>query len=188
MKKFVKEIIQTQVKLMQEVNPESIIKLSSYIINAINKNKKVFFMGNGGSAATASHICADFNRYLINKKNKKSFFYCLNDNVALMTSIANDLSYEDIFIEQLKGFLQKDDVIIAISGKGNSKNVINAVKYANKQGAVSLALCGYDGGELLKCASFYLHTENSDMQVVENMHLILLHIILKYLIKLNAYT
>lgn len=182
MEKFVKELMQSQIKLMQEIETKSIIKFSNFIINASKKNKNVFFMGNGGSAATASHICADFNRYLNTKKTKKSMFYCLNDSIALITSIANDLSYENIYTEQLKGLLQKGDVIVAISGKGNSLNVNKAVEFGNKNNAVTLSLCGFDGGKLLKSSSFSIHVKNSDMQVVENTHIIILHAVMKLII------
>jgi len=183
MNNFVNQLLQTQIKLMDDLNQENIVEFSEHIIKAVNKNQSIFFLGNGGSAATASHICADFNRYLYSNGARRSTFYCMNDSISLLTSISNDLSYEDIYTEQLKGVLQTDDVIIAITGKGKSKNVLNAVDFGNNNGALTLALCGFDGGNILKSASHNIHVKSNDMQIVENMHLMILHIVLKNVIQ-----
>jgi D-sedoheptulose 7-phosphate isomerase len=89
---------------------------------------KIYVFGNGGSAATASHMQNDFNRGISKFSNKKFKFFCLSDNVATITAIANDFSYDEIFVQQLKGRLSENDVVIAISGGGNSKNIVKAVE------------------------------------------------------------
>ena len=104
------------------------------LIKARDEGRTVFVMGNGGSAATASHFCCDFNKGASYGYDKRFKFICLNDNVATMMAYANDVSYEDAMLEQLKNFFKPGDYVIGISGSGNSKNVLKAIEYANKNG------------------------------------------------------
>ena len=101
---------------------------------------------------------------------------CLNDNVSTMLAYANDLKYEDIFVEQLKNFLSEGDLVIGISGSGNSKNVINAIEYANSVGADTLCMTGYKGGILKQIAKYSLHIPIDDMQIAEDLHLMMFHL------------
>ncbi len=143
----------------------------------------IFIMGNGGSAATASHFAGDFNKGLSLNREKRFRFVCLNDNAATVLSLANDVSYEAIFVEQLKNFLSEGDVVMAISGSGNSKNVINAVIYAKEQGNTVIGLSGYDGGKLKELSDIRLHVPVDDMQIVEDLHMVFDHLMMSILYK-----
>jgi len=145
------------------------------LLDALDKDCQVFTLGNGGSHATASHMAVDFNKGLSWGKTKRFRFICLGDNTPTITAYANDVSYEDIFIEPLKNFLKPGDLVIAISGSGNSPNVIKAVEYANTHGALTLGLTGYDGGKLRKIAQHNVHIPITDMQVTEDLHMVLDH-------------
>ena len=154
-------------------------------IQVLNKARMngntIFIMGNGGSAATASHFVCDFNKgasYMHDDK-KRFKFICLNDNIATMTAYANDVSYDDVFVEQLKNFLMKDDVVIGISGSGNSPNVVRAVEYANANNGITIGLTGYNGGKLKQISKYSVNANVDDMQISEDIHLILCHMLLK---------
>jgi D-sedoheptulose 7-phosphate isomerase len=145
------------------------------LIKALEEGRHVYIMGNGGSAATASHFAVDFNKGLSFGKAARFRFICLSDNIPTITAYANDLTYDDVFIEQLKNQLEPDDLVIGISGSGNSRNVLKAVNYANSVGARTLGLTGYDGGELKKIAQYGVNVPIADMQVSEDFHMILDH-------------
>ena len=158
-------------------------------INVLNKAREngnqIFIMGNGGSASTASHFCCDFNKgTCYGFDDKKRFkFICLNDNIPTMMAYSNDISYDDVFVEQLKNFLQPNDVVIGISGSGNSKNVIKAIEYANANRALTMGLTGYSGGKLRELAKYTVNANINDMQVSEDIHMILCHMIMQIVSK-----
>ncbi len=170
-------------KTIDNLDRNEIENFIQVLNQARNNEKTVFIMGNGGSAATASHFVCDFNKgasYMCDDK-KRFKFICLNDNIASMTAYSNDVSYDDIFVEQLKNFLKKGDVVIGISGSGNSKNIIKAVEYANKNDGITVGLTGYNGGKLRELAKYSVNANVVDMQVSEDIHMILCHLILKVL-------
>jgi D-sedoheptulose 7-phosphate isomerase len=135
-------------------------------------DRQIFIMGNGGSAATASHFACDFNKGLNGRGDGKYRFICLNDNLPTLTAYANDVGYDAVFVEQLKNFLRAGDLVIGISGSGNSANVVRAVEFANEHGAVTVALTGYDGGRLRRVAQHRVHVDVKDMQIVEDIHMV----------------
>jgi D-sedoheptulose 7-phosphate isomerase len=135
----------------------------------------MYIFGNGGSAANASHIAGDFLKGISFGMEKRFKTHCLNDNIAGTTAITNDLSYDEIFIEQLKTYLSPGDVVIGISGSGNSENVVKAVKWARENGAVTIALVGYKGGRLGQIAEVVMHAPVDDMEITEDIHTILFH-------------
>jgi len=160
---------------------EDLSNLMNLLINARNEGNQILIMGNGGSAATASHIVGDFNKGLSYNKSKRFKFICLNDNVPTMLACGNDISFDDIFIEPLKNYLNEGDLVIGISGSGNSKNVIKAFEYANNNKAITIALTGYDGGKLKKLAKYNVHIPVNDMQITEDLHMVLDHCMMKIL-------
>ena len=164
-------------KAIDKVQTEEIEKVIQKLVEVYERNGDVYIFGNGGSASTASHFVNDFNKGLCKNTSKKFKLHCLNDNVSSVLAIANDISFNDIFKEQLKNFLKKEDVVIAISGSGNSKNVIAAIEYANAIGAETIGLVGYDGGAIRKIAKNCIHVPVNDMQKVEDVHLMLNHLI-----------
>jgi D-sedoheptulose 7-phosphate isomerase len=143
-------------------------------------------MGNGGSAATASHFACDFNKgasYGYGDKNRFKFI-CLNDNMASLMAYANDVGYEEIFVEQLKNFFNPQDVVIGISGSGNSVNILKAIEYANANNGITIALTGYNGGKLKSIAKYGVHVNIDDMQIVEDLHMTMDHLSMKMIASL----
>lgn len=139
----------------------------------------IFTMGNGGSAATASHFVCDFNKGISNEVGRKFKLQCLSDNTPIMMAIANDMSYDDIFYYQLKDVVKEGDLVIAISGSGNSKNVVKACKYAQSKGAEIVALTGYSGGKLKELADYSMHVPIDDMQIAEDLHMVFDHMMMR---------
>ena len=168
------------------LNADAINLAMNEIVRARDEKNQIFIMGNGGSAATASHYTGDFNKGLSLDREKKFRFYCLNDNVATVLSLANDLCYEEIFVQQLKNFMDPGDIVIAISGSGNSENIIRAVRYAKEKGNLVIGLTGYDGGKLKELSDIQLHVPIHDMQITEDIHMIYDHLIMSIFYKTLA--
>lgn len=155
--------------------------LMNLLEEARNGNKTIFIMGNGGSAATASHYVCDFNKGVSLNQDKKYKFICLNDNIPSLMAYGNDLSYDDIFLYPLKTYFKPGDLVIGISGSGNSKNVVRALEYANENGGVTIGLSGYDGGKVKKITEYGVHIPIDDMQITEDLHMVLDHCMMKIL-------
>jgi D-sedoheptulose 7-phosphate isomerase len=168
-------------KVIDLINVSQINNLMNLLTDALHENKQIFIMGNGGSAATASHFVCDFNKGLSWNKQKRFKFICLNDNIPTMMAYANDIAYEDVFVEPLKNYFQKGDLIIGISGSGNSKNVLNAINWGNTNEGITIGLTGYNGGILKKTAMHNVHINVDDMQITEDLHMVLDHCIMKIL-------
>jgi D-sedoheptulose 7-phosphate isomerase len=161
-----------------------ISKFASVLLRHYDKESNVFIFGNGGSGATASHVVCDFNKCVCLDLEKKFKFVCLNDNVPSLMAYANDINYDDVFYQQLKSYLKPGDLVIGISGSGNSKNVIKAVEYAKHVGIETFTLCGYNGGKLRKIDSTNsIHVKINDMQIVEDCHFVIFHMLLQILHK-----
>ena len=137
----------------------------------------------GGSASTASHFACDINKGVSYGLEKRFKIIPLTDNFATITAYSNDVGYEDVFVEQLKNFFQKGDIIIGISGSGNSKNVIKAVEFVNNNNGISIGWTGYSGGILKSITHHSINANVMDMQTSEDIHMILVHIIMKVLRK-----
>jgi D-sedoheptulose 7-phosphate isomerase len=136
-------------------------------------------MGNGGSGASASHAAGDFIKGASYGLEKRFKMICLNDNLPSMMAIANDIGWDDIFVEPLKNFLQPQDLVIGISGSGNSANVVKALEYANAQGATTVAMTGFKGGKIKEIASISVHVPVMDMEVTEDIHMVIFNIVKK---------
>ncbi len=162
---------------------EQLEKVVDSMLQVYENCNQIFIMGNGGSGVTASHFACDINKGVSFGFEKKFKVICLNDNIATILAYANDNTYDDIFVEQLKNFLKPNDIVIGISGSGNSNNVIKAIEYANSLKTMSVAFTGFDGGELAKIAMLPLIVPVHDMQKVEDIHLILTHIIMQILLR-----
>ncbi|MEX2213755.1 MAG: SIS domain-containing protein [Phycisphaeraceae bacterium] len=145
---------------------------------ARDAGKLIFTMGNGGSASTASHMVCDLNKGASYQRDSRFRVMCLNDNFATLMAYANDVSYTSVFVEPLKNFMTPGDLVIGISGSGNSPNVLEAIDYANANGGITLGFCGYEGGKLIKAAAHHIHVPINDMQIVEDLHLVLNHVML----------
>lgn len=153
------------------------------LLKARDEDRTIFIMGNGGSAATASHFCCDFNKGASYGYEKRFKFLCLNDNVATMMAYSNDVSYEDAMVEQLKNFFKEGDYVIGISGSGNSVNVVKAVEYANRHEGVTIGLTGYKGGKLKQICHYSVNMGINDMQISEDLHMMIDHLAMKVITK-----
>jgi D-sedoheptulose 7-phosphate isomerase len=169
------------VPFLSTLDHEQIDKAIGVIAEAWQSGKQIITLGNGGSASTALHMINDWNKGIYMATGKPFRGRSLVDNMALVMAYANDVSFQDIFIEQLKNILQPGDLVIAISGSGNSENVIRAVKYANDNGAVTLGLCGYSGGKLKGLAQYIVWANVNDMQLCEDAHIIFTHVVMQRL-------
>jgi len=154
-------------------------KITAAILDAYEKEKFIFVMGNGGSGATASHFACDINKGCCMDLAKKFKMFCLNDNIPTLLALANDVSYDVVFEEQLKNFFRPGDLVIGISGSGNSENVIRAIKYAGLNGGRTIGLCGFSGGRLSKLADIAYIADIDDMQKIEDVHVIVVHMIMQ---------
>jgi D-sedoheptulose 7-phosphate isomerase len=173
-----------QVKQALDIFPhEQFEALVNVFITALQNKRNIFVMGNGGSGATASHWVCDMNKGCSYGREQRFRMVCLNDNIPTLLAYANDVGYEDIFVEQLKNFLEEGDVVIAISGSGNSKNVVKAIEYANSKGAITIGLVGYSGGKLLDLVQIPLHIQVNDMQLAEDVHMIVAHMTMRRLLQ-----
>jgi D-sedoheptulose 7-phosphate isomerase len=151
------------------------------IADAWHAGRQIITLGNGGSSLTALHFINDWNKSVFMASGKPFRGRSLVDNMGLVMSYGNDISFQDIFIEQLKNVLQPGDLVLAISGSGNSENVIRAVRYANENGGITLGLCGYRGGKLKELARHVVWVDVDDMQLAEDMHSIFGHIVMQRL-------
>lgn len=174
----IKEYLELECNVLKQLDIEAINNVVNLLEETFNKEGTIYIFGNGGSSATASHFQNDFNKGVSEYTDKKFRFHCLNDNVPTMMAIANDIGFDEIFRFQLKGKLKENDIVIAISGSGNSKNVINAVDYAKEQGNKVIGVTGYSGGILKEKSDLSLHVPINSMQITEDVHMIFDHLIM----------
>lgn len=176
---FTEDIRGYLVKLKNTVDALKMDEINVFInllITARNEGRTVFVMGNGGSASTASHFCCDFNKGTSYNCNTHFKFICLNDNIPTLMAYSNDVGWETALVEPLKNFFQSGDYVIGISCSGNSRNVINAVEYANDHGGVTIGLTGYQGGKLKQACRYSINVNVNDMQISEDLHMIINHL------------
>jgi D-sedoheptulose 7-phosphate isomerase len=162
---------------LDKIDINAVNKLIDRIYECYEKENTVYVFGNGGSAATASHVAGDFMKGISYGLEKRFRVICLNDSIPSLTAISNDLTYEEVFYEQLKTFLRKDDIVIGISGSGNSVNVIKALNYARELGSTVVGFSGYKGGKLKELADILILAPVSDMEITEDIHIIIFHAI-----------
>lgn len=166
---------------IDSLNRDEINKLVELVIDVYKKDANIFIFGNGGSASTASHFACDINKGVCCGSEKRYKIISLTDNIATIMAYSNDVGYEYVFVEQLKNFLKDDDLVIGISGSGNSKNILKAIEYANIRGNITIGFTGYNGGILTKIAKYSVNTKIDDMQISEDIHSIVLHLLMKIL-------
>lgn len=155
------------------------------LMQANQSGQTVFICGNGGSAATATHFGCDLSKRPLVEGQPRFRVIALTDNNSLITALANDIGYEVVFAEQIKSLGRKGDLLIGISGSGNSKNVLNAVSAANELGITTVGFSGYDGGKLAPMVDISVHVPSFNMAMVEDIHLMLEHAICEKLLALR---
>jgi D-sedoheptulose 7-phosphate isomerase len=154
---------------------EIIDRVCDFLLDARENGRMIYLFGNGGSAALASHFACDLGKGTIDGSKKRFRVLALTDNVPLMTAWANDSRYEDIFAEQLANLVRKDDVAFAISGSGNSQNVLKALKLAREARATTIGLAGYEGGGMKELCDICMVVPSDNMQIIEDLHLCVAH-------------
>ena len=174
---LIKGYIEQMCATLCELPVDKIERMVDILQKARLVGRRVFIFGNGGSAATASHFACDLNKGAICPGQPRFKAIALTDNVSLISAWANDSAYEDIFAEQLENHVEPGDVVIGISGSGKSMNVVNALKLANSRKATTLALTGFDGGKVKDIAHLCLIVPNNSMEQVEDIHLLIEHVI-----------
>jgi D-sedoheptulose 7-phosphate isomerase len=171
--------------LLSALDTAQIDNAVKVIADAWQAGRQIITLGNGGSSLTALHFINDWNKSVFLASGKPFRGRSLVDNLGLLMSYGNDVSFQDIFVEQLKNLLQPGDLVLAISGSGNSENVVRAVRYANENRAVTLGLCGYRGGKLRDLARHVVWANIDDMQLAEDVHAIFGHIVMQRLCRPN---
>ncbi len=184
-KEFAKIYLNYVGKLLTEINPETIAAFIDELEASREHQNTVFIVGNGGSAATASHMANDIGMDVFKKgtDEKPLKALALTDNISLMTAIANDDGYENIFVNQLKIHFRPGDKLVAISASGNSPNVIKAAEWVKKQGGRVIGLVGFDGGLLRNICDIVIHvkTPKGEYGPVEDVHLVIDHLVALWL-------
>ena len=166
------------------IDVEQVNRMADLIHQVYQKDRFVFICGNGGSGSNASHFCEDLGKGTLRREdfendNKKRLkVLSLTDNTPYILAWANDEGYDRVFVEQLKNLASPRDLLIAISGSGNSPNVLRAVEWANRKGLTTLGCTGFSGGKLQKLAQHNLHVPLDDMGIVESIHLTVFHWVL----------
>ena len=177
---MIKKIKDYKIKLIetiQNLDEKSIIELKDQIIKARDNNNFIYVFGNGGSGSTASHMVCDLLKGCSYNKDKKIKIISLNDNMPSITAYSNDVDYNEVFLEQLKNYLNPNDLVIGISGSGNSVNILKAIEYANAKGAFTVGITGFNGGSLKVISKLSINANINDMQISEDIHLIVLHML-----------
>lgn len=160
------------------IDPRVIERVLATLERARERKARIFIVGNGGSAATASHLCTDLGVGLRRRGHSGFDVQCLSDNAAITTAVANDIAYEEIFAAQLEGVIVEQDVLIALSASGESPNILRAVEVAREHGATVVGISGFDGGTLRRASDISLHVASKPgaYGLVEDMHLVFNHI------------
>jgi D-sedoheptulose 7-phosphate isomerase len=174
------QYVSNLVEALNNLDLAAVEKLCELVRNCQDTDRTIFTMGNGGSASTASHYIIDWVKMSLTNKQRKLNGYSLVDNIGILTAYANDVAYSDVFSSQLASLMKPNDVVIAISGSGNSENIIKAIEYANNYGAKTVAIVGFDGGKIKSLADLVINANVNDMQIVEDIHLSIGHIVMKY--------
>lgn len=169
-------------EFLRAYNSVDIYRVKAFLdvmMTAFHEEQIIYTLGNGGSGAAASHLCEDIGKGTLPNMGMEKRFKVLSlaDNTPYILAWANDEGYETIFEQQLRNFAKPRDVVIGISGSGNSANVLNAVRYANRQGLITVGFTGFDGGELGRLVDHHVHVACDDMGIVESVHGTLMHYI-----------
>ena len=169
-------------RMLEAIDLAAVARVADIFYSTWRDGRTVYIIGNGGSAATASHMACDLNKGTSTLGLTRLRIVSLTDNVAWMTAIGNDLAYDRIFTDPLENLFRPEDVLLAISASGNSPNVVKAVEWANMHGGKTIAFCGFKGGRIHELAHESVHFPSHDYGPVEDGHLILNHILVEHLL------
>ena len=165
------------------INIKNLNLASKLMLDVIKKGKTIYVCGNGGSAAIANHYVCDFIKYFRQRSKFSPKIVSLSNSIETITAIANDMNYKYIFKYQLESLYKKGDILLIISSSGNSENVKEVLKFANKKKIKTIGFSGFKGGYLNKNSNISLHVKAMNYGISEDSHHVLMHIILQYLIE-----
>lgn len=187
MQAFISGYLEKMIESLRQIDQAVVAQIISAFEACYEKKGSIYIIGNGGSAATASHMANDFSCGLKLRGIRDFNVLSLVDNVPVCTAIANDIGYENIFYAQLKDRLTNKDILLAISCSGNSGNILKAVHYARSSGTMVIGLTGFEGGVLRDFSdiSFHVATDKGEYGIVEDIHMMLDHIIFSYFLSLK---
>jgi len=168
---YLNQIAQT----LMEIPRGPVETIAELLWETYRRDGTILICGNGGSAATASHFACDLVKSTVRPNYRRVRAQALTDNLPVLTAWSNDQSYEDIFVEQLASYYRPGDLLFAISGSGNSRNVLRAVEWANQQAAPTVGLSGFNGGALACLVGYNIHVANHVMAQVEDAHMAICH-------------
>lgn len=164
-------------RLLDEVPEAQVQRLADLLEEAWKNGRRVMLMGNGGSSSTVSHIVNDLQKCLDLECGKPLKTICLSDCTPLMMAWANDTEYANVFAPQVKAWAEPGDLVLGVSGSGNSPNIIRAIEVGNEVGAMTFGLAGYGGGKLAQTAKECIVVPSDNMQQIEDIHMVLLHVV-----------
>ena len=177
--KIIQNYILTLQQTLDRLPQHLVVKVIEALERARLQGRQVFIMGNGGSASTASHFVCDLAKNTRRDGSPHYRVIGLTDNMAIFSAYANDEGYDSVFAKQLENLLLPGDIVIGISASGNSQNVFNALQLAKERGAMTIAFTGFDGGKIGKLVDMNIHVMSDIIEHVEDVHLILEHMIVK---------
>jgi len=183
MRQYAQDYVDQLKGMLDAIDPKDVERVTNTLLDAYKNDKQVFIMGNGGSASAASHMACDLGKGTVVPGKRRFRVISLNDNMAVFSAIANDFGYDNVFLEQIKNVVNPGDVVLGISASGNSPNVVSAMKYANQNGAITVAIVGFTGGEMKTHADISIHLQSGQYGPVEDGHMILNHMITTFLKK-----
>lgn len=175
--------INEHAKIFAHMDQNKIQRCLDLVINTIKENKKILTCGNGGSASTASHFITDWNKMYNLETGNKFKGISLVDNIGLITAYGNDISYEDVFSGQVNTLMEEGDLLVVVSGSGNSPNIIKAINAAKSCNGKVIGCLGYDGGLSMNLCDEVFHVPSWDMQICEDIHLSFGHLVMKTICK-----
>ena len=180
----VSKFLEETIALLQQLDSSAILRAVEVLLECYRRRGRVYTLGNGGSASTAQHFACDLAKYVVPEGARPFDARCLTDNVALYTAWANDAPREDVFVNQLRGLLQPQDVLLAVSvhgGAGFSADVVRAVHYAQQVGAATVSLVGFDGGVLHRESTCSIRVPVESTPQTEAIHLVIEHLLMSLL-------
>ena len=164
---------------LQMIDVEAVERFTASVIRCWQQDRQLLLFGNGGSAATATHLAEDLATYAIPfSEPKRLRVLCLNDSPSILTALGNDLDFDAIFLEQVQQWARPGDLVLTMSGSGNSSNLIAAIQRADQLGCETAAMTGFDGGALKGLVDHPLHVEVHQMQPAQDAHMVMVHMII----------
>ena len=182
---YYKNYVNIEDQLLNKINKKELKNIIKEILTAVKKQRNIFSCGNGGSASTAEHLSCDFSKQACSDTNLNIKVFSLNSNVSLMTAVANDISYDDIFSFQLNRFGKPNDVLLLFSVSGSSRNILKCAKVAKRKKIKIISFTGFNGGKIKKISKYNINFATNNFGIVEDCHLSIMHFISQYIRNIN---